>query len=62
MKYVDWKIVRFLEKKSYKVDETIHFNPEKYCSKIDEKLQRYKTSRRAKFGIFSKSEGNSITI
>jgi len=49
MKYVDWKIVRFLEKKSYKVDETIHFNPEKYCSKIDEKLQRYKTSRRAKF-------------
>lgn len=49
MKYVDWKIVRFLEKKSKEIDETIHFNPEKYCKKIDEKLQVYKSSRRAKF-------------
>ena len=49
MKNVDWKIVRFLEKRALDIEPTTHFNPEKYCSNIETKLQRYKTSRHAKF-------------
>ena len=49
MKNIDWKTVKFLEKKSLEIDENEHFNPEKYCQQIDKKLQVYKTSRRAKF-------------
>ena len=49
MKRANWKIIRLLEKKSYDVDSNEHFNPQKYCSNIDEKLQQYKTSRRSKF-------------
>ena len=49
MKNVNWKIVRFLEKRALDIDPATHFNPEKYCSNIETKLQHYKTSRRAKF-------------
>ena len=49
MKRVNWKIVKYLEKLSYDVDDSEHFNPQKYCSNIDEKLQQYKTARRCKF-------------
>lgn len=49
MKRVNWKVVRYLEKLSYNVNSNEHFNPQKYCSNIDEKLQQYKTSRRSKF-------------
>ena len=49
MKRANWKVIRFLEKLSYELDESEHFNPQKYCSNIDERLQRYKTSRRSKF-------------
>ena len=49
MKYVDWKIVRFLEKRALDIDPAIHFNPQKYCYDIDKKLQTYKRSRHAKF-------------
>ena len=49
MKRVNWKIVRHLEKLSFDVDNSEHFNPQKYCSNIDKKLQQYKTSRRCKF-------------
>ena len=49
MKNVDWKIVRFLEKRALDIDPATHFNPQKYCSNIEAKLQTYKTSRRAKF-------------
>ena len=51
MKNVDWKLVRFLEKRALDIDPATHFNPEKYCKNIEEKLERYKTSRRAKFLI-----------
>ena len=49
MKHVDWKTVRFLEKRALDIDHATHFNPQKYCSDIETKLQTYKTSRRAKF-------------
>lgn len=49
MKNVDWKLVKFLEKKALDVDPTIHFNPEKYSKNIDIKLQSYKTSRHQKY-------------
>ena len=49
MKRANWKVIKFLEKKSYDVDSSEHFNPQKYCSNIDDKLQQYKTSRRSKF-------------
>jgi hypothetical protein len=49
MKYVNWPIIRSLEKLSYDLESTTHFNPQKYCSKIDEKLQNYKTSRHQKY-------------
>jgi len=49
MKKANWTIIRKLEKKSYDVESTIHFNPEKYCTKVDEKLQNYKTSRHQKY-------------
>ncbi len=49
MKNVDWSIVRKLEKLSYNLNSTTHFNPEKYCSKVDEKLQNYKKSRHQKY-------------
>jgi len=49
MKKVNWNIIRKLEKLSYNLDSTIHFNPEKYCSKVDKKLQNYKTSRHQKY-------------
>ncbi len=40
---------KIIRKKSYNLDSTIHFNPQKYCSKVDEKLQQYKTSRHQKY-------------
>lgn len=49
MKHVNWPIVRKLEKLSYNLESTTHFNPQKYCSKVDEKLQNYKTSRHQKY-------------
>lgn len=49
MKNVNWSIVRKLEKLSYNLESTTHFNPQKYCSKVDEKLQNYKTSRHQKY-------------
>jgi putative transposase len=49
MKNVDWKIVNYLRKLSLDIDSTIHFNPEKYCSNIDIKIQSYKTSRHQKY-------------
>ena len=49
MKKANWTIIKKLEKKSYDVESTIHFNPQKYCTKVDEKLQNYKTSRYQKY-------------
>ena len=49
MKRVNWPIVKKLEKLSYNFDSTVHFNPQKYCSNVDEKLQNYKTSRHQKY-------------
>ena len=49
MKKANWTIIRKLEKKSYDVESTIHFNPQKYCTQVDEKLQNYKTSRHQKY-------------
>lgn len=49
MKNVFWPVVRKLEKLSHNLDSNTHFNPQKYCSKVDEKLQNYKTSRRQKY-------------
>jgi len=49
MKHVNWPIVKKLEKLSYNIECETHFNPQKYCSKIDERLQNYKTSRRQKY-------------
>lgn len=49
MKNVNWPIVKKLEKLSYNFESTTHFNPQKYCNKIDEKLQNYKTSRHQKY-------------
>lgn len=49
MKHVDWKTVRFLEKRALDIDPATHFNPQKYCSNIETRMQTYKTSRRAKF-------------
>ena len=49
MKRANWKVIRYLEKLSYELNDNEHFNPQKYCSNIDEKLQQYKTSRRSKF-------------
>ena len=46
LKYVNWKIVRFLEKQSYNLDSTKHFNPKEYCTKIDERLTQLKRFRR----------------
>ena len=46
LKYVNWKIVRFLEKQSYNLDSTRHFNPKEYCTKIDERLTQLKKFRR----------------
>ena len=49
MKNVNWPIVRKLEKLSYNFDSTTHFNHKTYCTKVDEKLQNYKTSRHQKY-------------
>ena len=49
MKKANWTIIRKLEKQSYNIECTAHFNPEKYCTKVDEKLQNYKTSRHQKY-------------
>lgn len=49
MKKANWAVIRKLEKKSLEMDSQIHFNPEKYCSKVDEKLQNYKSSRHQKY-------------
>jgi putative transposase len=49
MKHVNWPIVKKLEKLSYNFDSTTHFNPQNYCTKVDERLQNYKTSRHQKY-------------
>ena len=49
MKNVNWTIVRQLERRSYEIDSSKHFNPQNYCSNIDKKLQKYKSSRHQKY-------------
>ena len=49
MKNVDWKIVKFLEKKALDIDPAKHFNPWKYCKELEDKMQQIKSTRNCKY-------------
>ena len=49
MKNVDWKTVRFLEKKALDINPAKHFNPWKYCKELEEKMQQIKSTRNCKY-------------
>ena len=49
MKYVNWIVVKKLEKIAVNIDPTKHFNPWKYCSALEEKMQQIKSTRNCKY-------------
>ena len=49
MQNVNWKIVRFLEKKALDINPNKHFNPWKYCKELEDKMQRIKSTRNCKY-------------
>ncbi len=49
MKNVDWKYVRFLQKRALTIDPCKHFNPWNYCNELEEKMQQIKSTRNCKY-------------
>jgi putative transposase len=49
MRNVDWKTVRFLEKKALDIDPAKHFNPWNYCRELEQKMQQIKSTRNCKY-------------
>lgn len=49
MKNVDWKYVKFLQKRALTIDPHKHFNPWNYCTELEEKMQQIKSTRNCKY-------------